>query len=181
MPRYFYYLFLLCVAVFILCCDSGTETSTLLSYINNPRLSSDTRIFDSANLIKQKIRLNARLKKLYDSDDIDMIVVTVPDLQGNNIDDIAGRILTSWKIGENSCGQKGILFLLSVKDELIRFKVGYDLKWIYTDSFVEYIERDKMPHFFQKGRIQEGIAAALETIIARADEEMETTSLNIVR
>ena len=164
--------------VFIYSCDNKTEKSTLLSYISNPRLSSETRIFDNADLIKDKNSLDVHLKTLYNIADIDMVVVTIPDLQGNDIDDIANRLLSNWKIGESTNGQKGILFLLSVDEELIRFEIGYDLEWIYPDSFIGYIERDQMAPFFQAGRIQTGIAATLEMIIARANEEMETASYN---
>ncbi len=169
-------LLFLCFIAFIYSCGSGTETSTLLSYISNPRLSFETRIFDNASLIKNKKSLDAHLKTLYDAADIDMVVVIIPDLQGNDIDDIANRLLSNWKIGENTNGQKGILFLLSIEEELVRFEIGYDLEWIYPDSFVGYIERDQMAPFFQTGRIQTGIAATLEMIIARANEEMDTAS-----
>jgi len=105
--------------------------------------------------------------------DIDMIVVTVPDLQGNDMNDLAKRLFFNWKIGENTKGRKGILFLISVEEGLVRFEIGYDLKWIYPDSFVEYIDKDQMAPFFETGRIKAGIDATLEMIIARANEEIE--------
>ena len=164
---------LLFLSSVIFSCDSGTETSTLLSYISNPRLSLETRIFDNARLIQNKNSLNTHLQKLYTLADIDMVVVTVIDLQGNDIDDVANRLLSNWKIGENTNGYKGILLLLSVEEKLVRLEIGYDLEWIYPDSFVGYIERDQMAPFFETGRIQAGIAASLEMIIARANEEIE--------
>ena len=161
------------LAICTVSCENGPETSTLLSYISNPRLSSETRIFDNANLIKDKKSLDAHLKTLYNFADIDMVVVTVTDLQGNDIDDIANKLLISWKIGENTKGRKGILFLLSVEEELVRFEIGYDLEWIYPDSFAGYIEKDQMAPFFESGRVQTGITATLEMIIARANEEIK--------
>ena len=162
--------------IFNISCDNRPETSTLLSYISNPRMSSETRIFDNADLIKDKNSLDVHLKTLYTLADIDMVVVTVTDLQGNNIDDVANKLLSNWKIGENTSGHKGILFLLSVDEEIVRFEIGYDLEWIYPDSFVGYIERDQMAPYFQSGRIQTGIAATLEMIIARANEEIVTNT-----
>jgi uncharacterized protein len=166
-------LLILSLLVLAVSCDSGSETSALLSYVSNPRLSSETRIFDNAGLIINKKSLDADLKALYEMADIDMVVVTFTDLQSNDIDDIANRLFSNWKIGKDTNGQKGILFLLSVDEELVRFEIGHDLKWIYPDSFVGYIERDQMAPYFESRRIQTGINATLEMIIARANEEIE--------
>ena len=176
MRKKLFSLIMLSSIIFILSCDNGSETSTLLSYVSNPRMSSETRIFDNAFLIKDKSSLNDHLKTLYSLADIDMVVVTVPDLQGNDIDDVANKLLSNWKIGENTSGHKGILFILSVEEELVRFEIGYDLEWIYPDSFVGYIEREQMAPYFQSGRIQTGIAATLEMIIARANEEISANT-----
>jgi uncharacterized protein len=107
-----------------------------------------------------------------------MVVVTFENLQGSDIDETAAELLSNWKIGENTNGLKGILFLLSMDEELVRFEIGYDLEWIYPDSFVGYIERDQMAPFFNAGRVQDGIAATLEMIIARANEKIETKGYN---
>ena len=162
----------------IAACGGETETATFLTLINNPRPSSETRVFDTANLIENKNSLESHLKALHLFADIDMVAVTVPDLQGNDIDDIANKLLSNWKIGEETNGQKGILFLVSVEEELVRFEIGYDLEWIYPDGFVGYIERDQLAPFFKSGRIQEGIAATLEMIIARANEKIDEKSYN---
>ena len=171
-------LIFLSILLLIVACDRGLESSTLLSYVSNPRMSSETRVFDNARLIKNKKSLEAHLKTLYDDANIDMVVVTVTDLQGNNIDDIANRLFTNWKIGENTKGRKGILFLLSVEEELVRFEIGNDLKWIYPDGFVGYMESEQMVQFFQTKRIPTGITAALEMIIARANEEIAANTIN---
>ena len=160
----------------IFSCDTRKETSSLSYYIDNPRPSFETRIFDNAGLIRNKNSLDTHLKTLYSLADMDMVVVTVPSLEGNDIDSVANRLLSKWKIGENTNGHKGILFILSVEEEMVRFEIGYDLEWIYPDSFVGYIERDQMAPFFESGRIQDGIAATLEMIIARANEKIEEDS-----
>lgn len=176
MPRIHFEILVYSLVLFLVSCGGDTETSSILSYINNPRPSYETRIFDNASLIQHQNSLDSHLNTLYRLADIDMVVITLPDLQGNDIDDTAAKLLTNWKIGENTKGQKGILFLLSVEEEVVRFEIGYDLEWIYPDSFVGYIERDQMAPFFESGRIQDGIAATLEMIIARANEKIEDQS-----
>ncbi len=137
------------------------------------RPSQEQRVYDYANLIKYENSLESHLATLYRLADIDMVVVTVETLHGKNIDEVTVQLLTDWKIGENTNGLKGVLFFLSEKEQLVRFEVGYDLEWIYVDSFVGYIERDQMAPFFKVGRVQDGISATLEMIIARANEKIE--------
>ncbi|MFH2046393.1 MAG: TPM domain-containing protein [Pseudomonadota bacterium] len=168
---------LICILVIcLISCSNDTKNLPFFSYINSPRPSHETRIFDNANLIKYKNSLDSHLNTLYRLADIDMVVVTLPKLQGNDISDITAKLLTNWKIGENTKGLKGILFILSVEEELVRFEIGYDLEWIFPDSFVGYIEREQMAPFFKAGRVQDGIAATLEMIIARANEKIDEQS-----
>ena len=147
--------------------------SAFSDYINGTRSSDKTRIFDNADVVPYHNSLDAHLNTLYQMADIDMVVVTFQELEGNDIDDVAVKLLSNWKIGDNTNGLKGILFLLSVEEEMVRFEIGYDLEWIYPDRFVGYIERDQMAPFFAAGRVQDGIAATLEMIIARANEKIE--------
>jgi len=165
--------FIFGLALSVLACRSNTESSSIDLYIKQSRPSQKTRIFDNAHLIQYKNSLDAHLGTLYKLANIDMVVVTLEDLQGNDIDEVAEALLSNWKIGESTNGLKGILFLLSVEEERVRFEIGYDLEWIYPDSFVGYIERDQMAPFFEAGRVQDGIAATLEMIIARANEKIE--------
>lgn len=165
--------FLIYASAFCLISCSDDSIPSFSNYIETSRPSYETRIFDKAHLIQYKNSLDSHLTTLYKLADIDMVVVTFEDLQGNDIDAIAEELLSNWKIGENTNGLKGILFLLSAREEMVRFEIGYDLEWIYPDSFVGYIERDQMAPFFEAGRIQDGISATLEMIIARANEKIE--------
>ncbi|MBU1056531.1 MAG: TPM domain-containing protein [Proteobacteria bacterium] len=100
---------LICISVScLISCSNDTNNLPFFSYINSPRPSNETRIFDNANLIKYKNSLDSHLNTLYRLADIDMVVVTLPSLQGNDISDISAKLLTNWKIGENTNGLKGI-------------------------------------------------------------------------
>jgi len=153
-------------------CGDRAESS-LSAYIDGPRPASRTRIFDNAQLVPHKDQLASQLETLYRTADIDMVVVTFPRLDDQEINDVAARLMSNWKIGQNTNGAKGILFLLSVDEERVRFEIGYDLEWIYPDVFVGYVERDQMAPFFAAGLVQDGIAATLEMVISRANEKIE--------
>jgi hypothetical protein len=69
MRRILFNLLILSLGIFNVSCESGTETSTLLYYSGNPRLLSETRIFDNAYLVQNKKSLDDRLKTLYSLED----------------------------------------------------------------------------------------------------------------
>ena len=173
-----YLLLLIFFSIFCFISCRANTTSSISDCIGGGRPSDKTRIFDNAGLIQYPNSLDSHLNTLYQQADIDMVVVTFPKLEGHDIDDIAVRLLSNWDIGENTNGLKGILFILSVEEEVVRFEIGYDLEWIYPDGFVGYIERDQMAPFFAAGRIQDGISATLEMIIARANEKIEEQAYN---
>jgi len=137
------------------------------------RPSLQERVYDYAGIISDKSGLEVHLNALYKLVDIDMVVVTFDSIKNDNIDNISARLLSNWKIGKNTNGLKGLLFVLSVDEQIVRFEVGYDLEGIYPDVFVDYIEKDQMAPFFKLARVQDGISATLEMIIAKAHEEME--------
>ncbi len=137
------------------------------------RPSKTRHIFDYAGLISDKNGLEAHINTLYRFADIEMVVVTLPELNGEDIDSLANRLMSQWEVGKKTKGFKGILFLLALNEKLVRFEVGYDLEKIYPDGFVGYIEHEQMKPFFELRRVSDGIAATLEMIIARAYDSME--------
>lgn len=151
-------------------------TADALGALGTARPSQNEFIYDYARVLDNKSSLEMHLKTLRESADMEMVVVTLPGLEGEGIDELATRIMGDWRIGKETGGLRGILFLLAVKERLVRFEVGYDLEPIYPDAFVGYIEQDQMAPFFELGRITDGISATLEMIIARAYEKIEDVS-----
>lgn len=137
------------------------------------RPSPDERVFDYTGLIPDKSGLENHLRTLRESADIEMVVVILEGLEGEDIDSLAARMMSDWEIGRKTHGLKGMLFLMALKERLVRFEVGYDIEGIYPDAFVGYIEQDQMAPFFELGRIGDGISATLEMIIARAYEKID--------
>jgi uncharacterized membrane protein YgcG len=148
-------------------------TGNSYATLSSKRPLSGGLIFDYASVIKNKNSLNAHLRTLHKFADIEMVVVILSDLEGDDIDGLTSRLMSDWQIGRNTSGLKGILFLLALKEKLVRFEIGYDLEAIYPDAFVGYIEQDQMVPFFELGRVSDGISATLEMIIARAYEKIE--------
>jgi len=58
--------------------------------------------------------------------------------------------------------------VIDTQAQAVRLEVGVTLEAVYVDAFVSYIERDQMISFFRKQRTADGILAATEMIVTRA-------------
>jgi uncharacterized protein len=100
-----------------------------------------------------------------------LVLVTLKDLSGGDIDDAANRIFARAGIGQKG-RDNGALLLISLGDRRMRIEVGYGLEGVLTDAkCAEIIRRDLTPAF-REGRYYAGIDAAfgdMQTIIGGGD------------
>jgi len=129
-------------------------------------------LYDTAGLMSQssRDRIEVFLTIFRYDRESELFAVSVPDLAGESINAFATRLFEQWKIGQRTQG-KGLLFVLAVKEQLVRFEVGYALEPLYTDAFVSYIEHEQMVPFFEQGRVGDGFEATLELIIQRGMDQ----------
>ena len=77
-----------------------------------------------------------------------MAIVTVNNLNGDDIDDYADNLEDHWKMGKKS-GKTGadrdVLVLLAVQDHKYRIEIGYDLEGLLNDAKVGDIGRTMIP------------------------------------
>ena len=133
------------------------------------RPSYKNYVFDYAHLLKYtKENKEESLKYFKEKYGIEMLIITLPSLEGREISWVASEIFTNWNIGRNFNG-RGILLLLSDKEKLIKIEVGYALEGIFTDLFCGYIERKQLKPYFENNQVDEGLSATLEEFIGRAE------------
>lgn len=96
-----------------------------------------------------------------------LVLVTLKDLSGGDIDDAANRIFTRAGIGQKG-RDNGALLLVALGDHKMRIEVGYGLEGVLTDAkCAEILRRDLTPAF-RAGKYYEGIDAAfsdMQTLI----------------
>jgi uncharacterized protein len=71
-------------------------------------------------------------------------------------------------VGGRSRSGRGLLLVIDRGANLVRLEVGYALEPVYTDAFVAYIEHRQMLPYFRVDRVADGILAATELIVTRA-------------
>ena len=101
------------------------------------------------------------LEKLNRDTGIQIVVLTVPSLEGEPIEDFSIRTVESWKLGQAE-KDNGVLLLVAAAEKKIRIEVGYGLEGILTDMQCGLIIRNLIAPHFKNGDYGKGVAAAVQ-------------------
>ncbi len=124
------------------------------------------RIVDLANIIPQSTRdaLEPKLRELEDKSGIQLVVATVPSLQGYEIEPYANDLFRLWKLGEAKANN-GVLLLVAPNERRVRIEVGYGLEGTLTDALSKVIIANAITPRFKAGDFAGGVQRGVEDII----------------
>ena len=125
-------------------------------------------VADEAGLMSptERDRLAEYHAYLLTDHDIDYRVVTGRDL--GEIDAFAVQRFEAFAETGRSASGRGLLLVVDATQNLVRLEVSYALEGVFPDAFVAYIEQRQMTPFFARDRVADGILAATELIVTRA-------------
>lgn len=129
---------------------------------------NQTRVVDAANLLDagQEAALDARLKSYETETGRQMVVATIPDLQGYPIEDYGYRLGRSWGIGSKD-KDDGALLIVAPNDRKVRIEVGYGIEPQLTDALSSVIVNTQILPRFKAGDFPGGIEAGTEAMMAQ--------------
>ncbi|MEE1921171.1 TPM domain-containing protein [Pseudomonas sp. 148P] len=155
-----------------------------------PTLSG--RVVDDANLLDAHTRaqLGQMLEAHEQATGEQVVVATVPDLQGLEIEDYGYRLGRHWGIGQKG-KDNGALLIVAPQQRKVRIEVGYGLEERLTDAQSSVIINRIILPAFKRGEMSQGIvqgsAAILQVLggnplaqpsrVSSADGEGEPPSL----
>lgn len=120
--------------------------------------------------------LESLLSELSQKTGDEVAVLTLPTIEGNDIDSSASEIYKSWGIGKKG-NDTGVLILVAVQEHKVRIEVGYGLESILPDGKCGEIIRDKMVPYFKSGAYGQGlISGTVEVAKILAKEKGITLS-----
>jgi uncharacterized protein len=130
------------------------------------------RVNDDAGLLSaaQRQELEARLAAFEAQTSHQVVVLTVPSLEGEAIESFALRVVEQWKIGHTGL-DNGALILVASGDRRARIEVGYGLEGVIPDAIASRIIRDVMIPSFRAGAMGEGIVRGADAVMAAARGE----------
>jgi uncharacterized protein len=130
--------------IFFISCILNLNAQNILSKPNPPRL-----VVDAAGLLSpdQQQILEQKLDAFNDSTSNQIAVVTVTDLDGDDVEDYTNKLFRNWGIGGLK-HNNGVLLLISKNDRKFRIEVGYGLEGAITDVLSsDILENDLRPNF----------------------------------
>jgi len=130
---------------------------------NFPALTG--RVVDDANLLspEDEAALAAELKALEDKSSDQLVVVTLPSLQGYTIEDFGYRLGRHWGIGTARLNN-GVLLIVAPNERKVRIEVGYGLEPILTDALTKIIIENGILPRFRAGDFPGGIKNGVRDI-----------------
>ena len=166
MKKFLYILLSVLVLVFIIARISNSQEI--------PKISS--YVVDNANILNQetKDKIINLSKTLNEKDGTELVVVTIPSLNGTSLEEYSMKIAHETGIGKKG-KDNGVLFLIIKNDRKMRIEVGYGLEGKLTDITSKHILDDVKP-FFKKGDYDGGILKGVEEIIQVVNGEFKAES-----
>ncbi len=116
------------------------------------------RVVDSADLLSaaEETALTEELKALEEKSSDQLVVVTLPSLQGYTIEDYGYQLGRHWGIGTAKL-DNGVLLIVAPNERKVRIEVGYGLEGTLTDALSRLIIESTILPRFREGDFAAGI------------------------
>jgi len=105
-----------------------------------------------------------------------VVVVTMPDIGGEDYNEYANRLYSAWGIGKKG-EDKGVLIFVTIKERKMRIETGYGVEGILPDGLVGEIRDRYMTPYLKQNKFGEGLlngTLAVSQVIAK-DSRIQLT------
>jgi uncharacterized protein len=130
------------------------------------------RVVDDAHILSDTTRadLDRKLAALESGTSRQMVVVTLPSLQGYDISDYGYQLGRAWGIGQSKLNN-GLLLIVAPNEHRVRIEVGYGLEPIVTDAFSSVVIQTQILPKFRSGDLNAGVTAGVDALIQQLSLE----------
>ena len=146
----------LCVLLWLFMATAQALTFPALS----GRVVDDAQMLDPATRQQLTQTLEAHEKATGEQ----VVVVTVPGLQGTAIEDYGYQLGRAWGIGQKD-KNNGALLIVARDDRKLRIEVGYGLEDRLTDAQSSVILNQVITPAFKNGQFSQGISDGVAAIL----------------
>ena len=115
-------------------------------------------------------QLEEVLQNFETTESTQIVLLTVPSLDGASLEDFSMRVVEAWKPGQNKL-DNGALLLIAKNDRKLRIEVGYGLEGKLTDLVSGRIIRDIITPRFKEGNLDQGVIDGISAMMAAVKGE----------
>ena len=154
--------------ILLLCCLPfavyGLDIPRFRGYVN-----------DEAGVISPSAesKIEEELRAFEQSDSTQIVILTVPSLEGENIEEFGIKVAEAWKIGQQQ-KDNGVLLIVSKQERKIRIEVGRGLEGKLTDLMAGRIIDQVIKPKFQQGDFDGGFRTGVSALIDGTRGEFRT-------
>ncbi|MFH1028659.1 MAG: TPM domain-containing protein [Pseudomonadota bacterium] len=132
------------------------------------------RVNDLAKMLSPETsqRLEQKLAAFERDTSNQVAVLTVPSLQGDDIDQFSIRVAESWRLGQQG-RDNGVLLILAQAERKVRIEVGMGLQGVLPDITAGRIIRETMRPYLKSGNFDQGVSVGVDAIIAATKGEFK--------
>ncbi len=123
------------------------------------------RVNDYAQILSAEAerRVEARLQALEQAHGAQVVVLTIPTLNGEPIEDFGIRVAEAWKIGRAGVDD-GVILIIASNDRRMRIEVGYGLESTIPDAYARRILDNGLTPRFREGDFDGGVETGVEAL-----------------
>lgn len=132
------------------------------------------RVNDYAHMLTAQTarQLEAFLADLDQTDGTQIVVLTIPSLEGDSLEDFSIRTAEAWGIGQKGT-DNGAILLIAKNDRKIRIEVGYGLEGTLTDLTSGRIIRNVISPRFKNGQFDQGVIDGVAAMVGTVRGEYQ--------
>ena len=136
------------------------------------------RVNDYAQILSPATisQLDNALKYFEQQESTQLVVLTVPTLEGDSLEDFSIRVAESWKIGQKKI-DSGAILLVAKQEKKLRIEVGYGLEGKLTDLVSGRIIHDIIVPSFKEGNFDQGIINGVTAMMEAVKGEFSAKSV----
>ena len=140
------------------------------------------RVVDEAHILAPETarKLDSELANLEAQTGHQLVVATVPDLQGHEIEDYGYQLGRAWQLGKKGVND-GAILLVAPGEHKVRIEVGYGLEPVLTDALTSVILQTKVLPQFKQGHMEQGVIDGAEALIGQLGLPEDQAKANVAQ
>jgi len=124
------------------------------------------RVVDDAGILSPaaEAKLTTELAALEQQTGHQLVIATLPTLQGYEIEDYGYQLLRTWAVGRKA-ENDGAILIVAPTEKQVRIEVGYGLEPVLTDAVSSLIIQRAILPAFREARFEDGVVAGAGLIV----------------
>ena len=135
-----------------------------MAEIQVPRLTGHVNDYAKILTAERRAELEKRLAEYEEETTHQLVVLTVPSLQGRSIDSFSLKVASTWKIGRKGL-DNGVLVTIAPSERQARIELGVGMNRYVSDDAVSKIMSEAMIPEFRAGQFGKGLERGVERLM----------------